>query len=142
MANDAAPFSFPHLAARWLAALFVVLATYNPSGNSYWHWLVDGTDERWSLKLLIGLALLILNLTLVLATLRSLGALGVVTAAAFFGTVIWTMWDLGLLRGLETWTWVTIALVTAGSILGIGVSWSYIRGRMSGQIDSNDITLR
>jgi hypothetical protein len=138
---SAASFSIPHLIARWLAAIFLVFATYNPSGNSYYHWLVDFNDSRWSLKVLAGCVLIILHLTFVFATLRSIGVTGIMATAALFGTMVWALVDNGFLNDIGIWSWVTIILGLLASLLAVGVSWSYIRGRLSGQSDSNDVTL-
>jgi hypothetical protein len=138
---EGSQFSYPHLIVRWVAAAFVVFATYNPSGHSYYHWLVDVDDTRWSLKALVGLSLLVLHLTFVFATIRSIGRTGTVTVVALFATAIWTLLDHGYLLDIGPWTWVTIVLALAASLLAIGVSWSHIRARLSGQIDSNDVTL-
>jgi len=134
-------FSFPSLVLRWLAAGFVVFAVYNPSGHSYFHWLIDVGDDRWSLKALAGVSLVIALLTFVYATLRAIGRTGVLAAVTFFSVVIWAMVDNGLLASLGVWAWVTIMLAVASSILAIGMSWSHIRARLSGQTDSNDVTL-
>lgn len=134
-------FSFPNLVLRWLAASFLVFAVYNPSGHSYYHWLVDMADDRWSLKALAGITLVIAVATFGYATLRAIGVSGVLATVTFFAVVIWAMVDNGLLDGLSRWAWVTIVLGVISSILGIGVSWSHIRARLSGQADSNDVTL-
>jgi hypothetical protein len=134
-------FGFRNLLTRWLLALFVVLATYNPSGSSYLHWLLDMSDTRWSLKALAGVVMIVLNLTFFFASLRSLGITGLLAGATFCGTVIWTLIDHGYLLTLTPWTWVTIILLLFGSVQAVGVSWSHIRGRLSGQADTNDVTL-
>lgn len=134
-------FSFPGLVVRWLAAAFLVFALYNPSGHSYYHWLFDFADTRWSLKALAGLGLIIALLTFAYATLRAIGRSGVLATVIFFTVVIWAMIDNGLLESLGVWGWVTIVLVVVSSILAIGVSWSHLRARLSGQADSNDVTL-
>lgn len=138
---ETSQFSYPHAIVRWTAAVFIIFATYNPSGRSYFHWFTDFADDRWSLKILVGLVLLILIFTFVVATLRSIGVTGMVTTAAFFGSVIWALVDNGYLRALGLWAWVTIVLLLVGSLLAVGVSWSHIRNRLSGQSDSNDVTL-
>jgi len=134
-------FSWPNLILRWLVAGFVVFATYNPSGHSYFHWLIDRADGRWSLKALVGISLVIAILTFAYATLRAIGVSGVMAAITFFAVAIWAMVDNGLLEYLGRWEWVTIILGVVASILAIGVSWSHIRARLSGQADSNDVTL-
>ncbi|KOR30765.1 hypothetical protein TI04_04255 [Achromatium sp. WMS2] len=127
--------------SRWLGALFVVMATYNPSGVSYWHWLTDFSDTRWSLKALIGLIMAILNMFFVLISLRSMRRGGLLSAAIFSLVVVWTLRDYGYLHNISFWTWITVILTFVGSIMGVGLSWSHIRGRLSGQADSNDVTI-
>ena len=35
----------------------------------------------------------------------------------------------------------TLALIVLANVFAIGLSWSYIRARLSGQADTNDVTL-
>jgi hypothetical protein len=35
----------------------------------------------------------------------------------------------------------TIVLVNLANLLAVGVSWSYVRARLSGQADTNNVTL-
>ena len=58
---------------RWISAMFLVLATFNPSGYSYYDWLTNLENDDWILKLLVGVVLAILYATFGLATQRSLG---------------------------------------------------------------------
>jgi hypothetical protein len=130
------------LLTRWLTALFIVLATYNPSGVSYYHWLIDLDDTRWSLKALMGLIMVILNMFFLLLSMRAMRRGGILAATVFFSVFVWVLVDYRYLDGLAFWTWVTIFLVVISSVLGVGVSWGLIRGRLSGQADSNDVTLK
>lgn len=136
-----APFNTSGFLSRWLSALFIVLATYNPSGMSYYHWLIDLDDTRWPLKALVGLMMAILNMLFLIISMRSMRRGGLLVAAIFSAVVIWTLRDYGYLQNLTFWTWITVILIFMGSILGLGVSWAHIRGRLSGQADSNDVTL-
>jgi len=134
-------FGIQRFVARWLAALFLVLATYNPSGYSYYHWISELEVGNWILKLLVGVVLVILYATFGLATQRSLGRLGIAAWLLFFAVVTWTMIDLGLLRIAGSGTVATIVLVNLANLLAVGVSWSYVRARLSGQADTNNVTL-
>jgi hypothetical protein len=134
-------FGVPSVAVRWLGALFGVLATYNPSGSSYVHWLVDLTDHRWSLKALVGILLMVMNMTFYYATVRSIRSSGIVIATAFCIAAVWTLLDYGYLQTLTFQSWITVILTLTGSILALGLCWSHFRGRLTGQSDSNDITL-
>ena len=53
------PFGLPGFIARWLAALFLVFATYNPSGYSYCDWIADLGGGQWVLKALVTIVLII-----------------------------------------------------------------------------------
>ena len=134
-------FGIQGFVIRWIMAMFLVLATFNPSGYSYFHWITDLDDGDWVLKLLIGVVLVILYATFGLATQRSLGRIGIAAWLLFFATVTWLLVDLGLIRIAGGGSFATVALVDLANILAIGLSWSYIRGRLSGQADTNNVTL-
>jgi Family of unknown function (DUF6524) len=135
------PFGLPGFIARWLAALFLVFATYNPSGYSYCDWIADLGGGQWVLKALATILLIIAYGTFILATLRSLGVLGVVTWFLFFSSIAWLMINIGVIQTLSARTLVTIGLVIAANVFAVGVSWSYIRLRLSGQADTNNVTI-
>lgn len=133
-------FSFQGFLARWLMAIFLVMATYNPSGYSYFHW-VAGVDGQWIVKILVGIVLAILYATFILATLRSLGAAGIAMWVLLFGAIVWFLIDIGLIERLTAGSILTILLVVLANVVAVGVSWSYMRARLSGQADTNDVTL-
>lgn len=58
---------------------------------------------------------------------------------ALVGAVIWVMVDMDLISlanpTVNTW----IALVALSGMLGVGLSWSIIRRRLSGQADVDDV---
>lgn len=132
-------FTFLGFVSRWLLAMFIVLATYNPSGYSYFHWIVEGSSEHWLGKTLVGFAIAIAYATFFLASRRSLGGFGMLVWGALFTAIEWFL--VRFFEPLTTETVVTMALIVVASVLGIGVSWSYVRVRLSGQIDTNDVTL-
>ena len=134
-------FGILRFVTRWLAAMFLVLATYNPSGYSYYHWVSELDIDDWILKLLVGVLLVILYATFGLATQRSLGRLGIAAWLFFFAIATWTIIDLGLLRIAGAGTMAMIVLVNLANVLAVGVSWSYVRARLSGQADANNVTL-
>ena len=124
---------------RFLFALVLVLATYNPSGYSYFHWFRDAMADFSPILGLAGVALIIGWVIFVRATLRSLGPIGLTLAGLFFGFLVWLLVDLNLLTldDVSAVTWIASILLAA--ILGIGISWSHIRRRLSGQVDIDDV---
>jgi hypothetical protein len=126
------------VALRWLAALTGVFATYNPSGYSYWDWIA-GQPSVTSAQVLAGIILLIWLLILLRATLRSLGPIGMSLGYALFGSVAWLLSEWGVVDLTEPRQRVFAGLSVTASVLGIGLSWSGIRYKISGQYDSEDV---
>jgi hypothetical protein len=124
---------------RFFAAFILVFTTYNPSGYSYFHWVRENLTAPSPLMALAGILLLIGWTIYLRATARSLGAFGLLLAAAFFGTILWLVIDWGLVH-VDSVTAITyIILVIMCGILAIGISWSHIRRRMTGQVDVDEI---
>ncbi len=96
------------------------------------------TDSLGPLHFFLGV-LLIIGWTIFLhATLQSLGRLGIILALAFFGTFVWLLVDFGWLAAdsVSAMTW--IALVCLAGMLTIGITWSALWRRMTGQVDVID----
>ena len=78
-------------------------------------------------------------LVFVRATFMSLGALGLIVCSAFLAALVWWLIDLGWLRTSAFSTVEWIMLVCLSVLLAIGVSWSHLRRRLTGQYDVEDI---
>ena len=132
-------FGWDRFIVRFIFAIVVVFATYNPEGHSYFHWIYEDLPAFSVLKAFIGVVLLICWIILIRATLGSLGAIGIILAAAFFGLAIWLIIDV---FGLSTDSFRVIAYIISimlASVLSIGISWSHVRRRMSGQVDTDEV---
>jgi hypothetical protein len=134
--------TFGGVLLRFAFALALVLATFNPTGFSYVHWVAKNFPHVTALIAVAGLLLLIGWVVFVHATIRSLGALGVLLAALFFSALIWLVVSWGWLdlhnTGLVTW----IMLVISAMVLAAGMSWSHVRRRLSGQADVDEVDSR
>ncbi|GAB3287741.1 DUF6524 family protein [Parahaliea aestuarii] len=136
MANSFTPGSF---LLRWLFAAVLVFGTYNPTDYSYVSWvLADGTNFG-PIVAIVGLVLLIGWIIYVRATFLSMGWLGVILGAALFGCVIWLFVDLGWMTLDSPGALAWVALVLVSLLLAVGMSWSHIRKRLTGQIDVDDV---
>jgi hypothetical protein len=124
---------------RFLTAVVLVFTTYNPDGYSYIHWVRDNLEEGLPLKVFAGVVLLIAWTVFIRATLRSLGALGLLLAAAFFGALIWLIVYYGLVPADSMRALTYIGLVVLCGVLATGVSWSHIRRRITGQVDTDEL---
>lgn len=123
---------------RWLFTTFSVFAAYNPSGVSYWHWVLAG-NAPVSLVAATGVALLAIFVFIVRSAWRSIKPLGMALGAAFFALLCVTLVDLGLVRVSAPWVVTVLAMLSLASVLTVGLSFSAIRTRLAGQVDSDDV---
>jgi hypothetical protein len=118
---------------RLILAIIVVGLTMNPTKYNYVSWLILGFSP---LKGFLGVILLIAWAIYIRATLRSLGALGLSLVFMFFIFLIWMLVDSNVLTFGRGGTFVWVLDIVIAFILAIGMSWSHIRRRMSGQVDN------
>ncbi len=126
---------------RLVGALALVLVTYNPSGHSAWHWVSSAISqsEFGPVELILIAVLLIGWAVYWIASWRALGALGVVLVAVLLGGLVWLLVDIGWISTESDSAITWIMLVTIAIMLAIGVSWSHIWRRMTGQYNVEDI---
>ncbi len=132
-------FNFGSFLIRLIFALCLVFATYNPSEYSFYHWVLNILDTGFTpLFAFSGVVLLIGWVIYLRATITSLGLVGLILAFAFFGTLLWLIIDMGIVPAdsIKMITWIVLTLLSM--VLAIGMSWSHIRRRMSGQVDVNE----
>jgi hypothetical protein len=127
------------LTIRWVFAFALLTATYNPTPYNYARWAAGQWQDQLPLTVLLGLVLLIGYIIYLRATLRSIGAVGMALVLALIGAILWVLWDFGLLDlsdpKLATW----LGIFALSVVLGVGLSWSIIRRRLSGQVDMDDV---
>lgn len=121
---------------RWIGALVLVIGTVNPTGHSYYHWVQERTAENLPMKLIVGVAILIGFVMYLRATWEALGLIGISLAVAFLFAVIWWLIDAQLLDPREPRIVAWIVLVAIATVMAIGMSWSFVRRKISGQIDT------
>lgn len=127
------------VAARFIAAFALIAATYNPEGQSYYHWVVPSLPEFDAVKAFVGVLLLIGWTVFLRASTRSLGVFGFVLAAAFFGTLIWMGIDFEIIQRDNPRVITYVTMLALAGILTAGMVWSQVRRELSGQVDVGDI---
>ena len=123
---------------RFLFALIIVFATYNPEGYSYFDWAIRNFSVE-PLKLVAGIILIIGWVVYVRATLRSLGGVGLILVSSLCAALLWLFIDWGWIAKDSSRVISYSALVIFSIILTVGMSWSHVRRRMSGQYDMDDV---
>lgn len=124
---------------RWLTGLALVLGTYNPYAMSYYHWVTDYSGHI-SAKILVGVLLLILHVVAILSSMRSLGLIGIGLLTATFASAAWVLIENELLYVEDPRVFTLTLLVILATLYASGLSWSHLRNRLSGQVDSTDVT--
>jgi hypothetical protein len=131
-------FTLIPFTARLASSAFLVFATYNPSGYSYYHWASDGHGGAPALKVVVGLAIILLYaaiLRVIVAAFRRSGLiLGAVAGILLSGEIVIVLLD----DAAFSWRgWMLVGqyaiLVALAVVMGFGISWSYIIERLTGQ---------
>jgi hypothetical protein len=127
--------SWSGVVLRIVLAIALVLLTFNPSGHSFYHWITAPPPGITALKAFATVALLIGWIVCLRTAFVALGVIGVVLCTALLGTFVWLLFDWRVLQSTDSAALAWIGLVILGIVLGIGLSWSLIRARTTGQIE-------
>ncbi len=124
---------------RLLVAVLLVIVSYNPEGFSYYDWVVHHEPHFTVLKAFVGVVLLIGWTVYLRATLRSLGPIGLGLSIALFGLFIWLLVDLGWVPADSVRAVSYMVMFVLSMVMSVGISWSHIRRRLTGQLDIDDV---
>jgi len=126
------PLDLGGVAVRALWVLFLVFSTYNFSGYSYYHWVVEDPAFDWALKLAAGGALGLGLYSTVDNTRRSLHRTGLLlTILSSVGTSMYiiNLWALDL----ESWDDIIFAVqINLAIVCTVGLCFSHIHYRIGG----------
>jgi Na+/alanine symporter len=124
---------------RWLFAFVLLAATYNPTQWNFVRRAMANYTDMLSVTVLVGLVLFVGYIIYLRATLRSIGVFGMILVMAVAGTLIYVLFDQGSisLENPTVNTWLGIEILSI--VLAIGLSWSIVRRKLSGQADVDDV---
>ncbi len=123
---------------RWLFAFLLIAATFNPTQWNYTSWALENFSANIPMTVLLGLLLFIGYVVYLRATLRSIGGFGMALVFAVFAALVWVLYDWGVLSLTNSSMNVWLGILSLSLILGIGLSWSFVRRAISGQFDVDD----
>ena len=118
-------------------AVALVLFTWNPSGWSYVDWALRDRSAFDAVKAFVGVLLLGGWIFCWRSAWVSLGAVGIVLVAALLATVVGMLLQFHLVEPGSTQTLLWIVLVAIGIVLGVGLAWSKVRQRATGQVEAD-----
>src|SRR5215471_11960148 len=132
---------------RFLVSLVLVYATFNPEGYSFFDWAVRplwggelaAAGQQVPLKLLAALLLIGTWCFFLRTTKRSIGWRGALLVLAIAAVFIWLLVDWHLLQPTSNRAITHLTLFAFAIVLTLGMSWSHLSRRMSGQVDTDDI---
>ena len=138
--RTSAEFDWAGFGIRLAGTLFLVLATYNPSGWSFVHWIKNSFSNGGlgPEHFVVGVIIIIGWVILLTATQRSMGTLGLVLESLLFGGLVWLLIDLGILSidSVSEFTWIILIMLSV--MLAIGLSWSHVWRRLTGQFEVDE----
>ncbi len=124
---------------RWFGAFVLLAAIFNPTEVNFVTWARTNWPEEMPLIVFGGLILGVVMMVYLVATMRSIGLIGVIIIAAIFAAGLWVLTDWGLLALGNSDLTVWLAILALSLILGIGMSWAILRQRLSGQARVDEI---
>ncbi len=124
---------------RWAVAFVLLAATFNPTRINFVRWAEANWRDQMPLAALFAIVLIIAYVIYLRATFRSIGPIGMGLVALLVGALMWVLIDWGVLTldnpGLNVW----LGILVMSLILGVGLSWSIVRRRLTGQADIDDV---
>ncbi len=129
--------------ARALAALVLVLLTYNPEGVSFYHWAIAPllgyapSTGSAPLKFLAGVGLFAGWAVFLNATRRSIGIGGSILVLAIAGGIVWLLVDTGMVSAKSARGITYVVEICTAILLAVGMSWSHVSRSLSGQMDTD-----
>ena len=124
---------------RMFLPLILVYATWNPSGRSFYHWVIqpifDGAFKIGPLQVLVALLLIAGWVVVLQATFRSLGTGGTVLVAAIFATLAWLLIDRGVFKPSGARAYAHVGLIALSLVLAVGTSWAIVTRKLTGQVE-------
>ena len=143
---EGAGVSWKGLLARFAAALALVFGTFNPEGYSFFHWAVnplvrgqmEAVRQQLPLKLLVALLLVALWVFFLQATRRSIGWMGAALMLGILGAAVWALIDWHVLNPTSSRAIAHVVLAALALVLTIGMSWSHVTRKVTGQVDTDD----
>ena len=119
--------------------VLLLAATYNPTDWNFTRWVMASGGDMMSVAVLGSLLLIVGYIIYLRATMRSIGPIGMLLVLGLVGALLWVAFDLGWMNFENPTANTWIALVAGSFVLGIGLSWSHVRRRLSGQADMDDV---
>ena len=119
---------------RWLMSASIVFGAYNPSGYSYYHW-VARADGISPLIVFAGTAIVIGAVAIARMAFLSVGYIGSTIIATLVMMALLFCVGLDLIEFKDVEITVYTVQFWLSFVLAVGMGWSFIQRRISGERD-------
>lgn len=126
------------LLSRMLIAAAVVFATYNPTGKSISHWVVNHENPLNAWVVLVAIITILANLALLIAAWKALGRLGAIIIGILFAAIVYLSLQEGWVSTGNTDSIEWLALILVSAFFGIGLAGAIIWRRATGQVVTDE----
>ena len=122
------------LLIRILVAAIIVMGTYNPSGKSVYHWVVNNDNPTDAWVILGAIVAILLNIGLIIAAWKALGMVGTIILLVFFAAIAYLSLQEGWISpdNVNSVQWGGLILYSV--FLGIGLAGAILWRRATGQV--------
>jgi hypothetical protein len=118
---------------RTLACFFLVFATWNPSGYNFVWWATHDPGATASEIAAAGAALFGLYVFFGRIAWLSLGPDGITASLGILFAGYLTLYEFNIIDLWQRETFIYVILATVSFVLAIGMVWSLLKRRISGQ---------
>jgi uncharacterized membrane-anchored protein YitT (DUF2179 family) len=124
--------------SRMIIAAMVVFGTYNPTGNSVFHWVRNNENPTDAWVILGAIVAVLANIALLIATWKALGKIGTIIVVVFFASLVYLSLQEGWVSADNRASLAWLALILYSIFLGIGLSGAILWRRATGQIVTDE----
>ncbi|MFT6302308.1 MAG: uncharacterized membrane-anchored protein YitT (DUF2179 family) [Granulosicoccus sp.] len=124
--------------SRMIIAAMVVFGTYNPTGNSVFHWVRNNENPTDAWVILGAIVAVLANIALLIATWKALGKIGTIIVVVFFASLVYLSLQEGWVSADNRASLEWLALILYSIFLGIGLSGAILWRRATGQIVTDE----
>ena len=126
------------LITRMLIAAVIVFASYNPSGQSVYHWVATNDNPTDAWVILGAIVAILANLALLIAAWKALGKVGTIIIVILFAALVYLSLQEGWVATDNSASIQWLALILYSAFLGIGLSGAILWRRATGQVVTDE----
>lgn len=131
------------LLIRVLVSAVVVFGTYNPTGNSIFHWIKNHPNPTDAWVVLAGIVTALAIFSLLIASWKTFGKLGTTIIAILFAAIFYLFIQEGWVIAGQNSSIQWLALALLSVFFGFGLAGAIIWRRITGQVvtdESDDLS--